>query len=511
MPSDLPKTPDADIATRALSHLQRVVAIDSQSDETSPLIPTTPGQRVLADALAAFYTALGATIQRDENANVIAAFPGRGRKASAAPVAFLIHLDTARGTQALPALHLCRAWNGERVPYPKNATIQVNLATYPAAAAFAGQDLVFGDGECPFGLDDKLGLTHLMTLATLLAEAPEVEHPPLFLIGRPDEEVGRDQAVVGLAGWLAERGVRHAYTVDGILPFEINVENFNAAGGRVHFIGGEVSVEGVDLVAHIGGVNTHGATAAAEGHRAGPRLVAEWAAACPELTVVSFLSDALRDCDTVVGIRVPARLEDAARTALAAVMAPHLPRGASWSLEPGTAGRATSAAGAMIAWVQAFYASNPGFTLPCEDSSGRDGYTHPYRAVATPTGLRLDLRVRDFDPAGLQARLDHIRSLAPNAEIFAQYQNMGPRLAAHPELVAWAQAAARDVGIEAPVLPIRGGTGVDPFLDRGIAVANVGTGYFSPESEKEFTSLQLMVQHARWLFALVQHVGEPSR
>ncbi len=300
-----PHTPDADIAARALQHLQTVVAIDSQSDEASTTIPTTEGQRVLAEALAAFYAARGATIHRDENANVIAAFPGRGAKRDAPPVAFLIHMDTARGTQALPALHVQPAWNGARVPYPKNATIQVDLATYPAAADFAGQDLVFGDGECPFGLDDKLGLTHLMTLVTLLAEAPDVEHPPLFIIGRPDEEVGRDQAVVGLAAWLAARGVRHAYTVDGILPFEINVENFNAAGARVTFPDGEVTVGGTDLVARIGGVNTHGATAAAEGHRAGPRLVAEWAAACPALTVVSFQSDALRDCDTVAGVRVP--------------------------------------------------------------------------------------------------------------------------------------------------------------------------------------------------------------
>ncbi|GDX79547.1 hypothetical protein LBMAG42_13580 [Deltaproteobacteria bacterium] len=509
MPSRQPHTSDAEIAARALRHLQSVVAIDSQSDESSTTIPTTEGQRVLAEALSAFYSGLGATLHRDENANVIAAFPGRGAKSGATPVAFLIHMDTARGTQALPSLHVQPAWNGERVPYPKNTTIQVDLATYPAAAAFAGQDLVFGDGECPFGLDDKLGLTHLMTLATLLAEAPNIEHPPLFIIGRPDEEVGRDQAVVGLAGWLAERGVRHAYTVDGILPFEINVENFNAAGARVTFPDGEVTVEGIDLVARIGGVNTHGATAHAEGHRAGPRLVAEWAAACPSLTVVSFQSDALRDCDTVVGVRVAPGQEGAARAALAAVMAPHLPRGASWTLEAGAAGAPTAAAAAMIAWVRAFYASNPGFTLPCEDSSGRDGYTHPYRGVAVPGGLRLDLRVRDFEPAGLQARLDHIKSLAPNAETFGQYHNMGPRLAAHPELVAWAQAAARDVGIEAPVMPIRGGTGVDPFLDRGIAVANVGTGYFSPESEKEFTSLQLMARHAKWLFALVQRVGEP--
>jgi hypothetical protein len=54
------------------------------------------------------------------------------------------------------------------------------------------------------------------------------------------------------------------------------------------------------------------------------------------------------------------------------------------------------------------------------------------------------------------------------------------------------------------VEPIRGGTGVDPFLDRGIPIANLGTGYFAPESEKEFTSLQMMAAHVRWLLELMR-------
>jgi len=55
--------------------------------------------------------------------------------------------------------------------------------------------------------------------------------------------------------------------------------------------------------------------------------------------------------------------------------------------------------------------------------------------------------------------------------------------------------------------PPQGVTGVDPFLDHGIPVANLGTGYFAPESEKEITSLQMMADHALWLVALVQVLG----
>lgn len=503
-----PRLPDADIGARALQHLQSVVAIDSQSDERSDTVPTTEGQRVLADWLAGFFADLGATVERDAHANVIATLPGRGAAADRPPVALLVHLDTARGTRAVPRLHVLPAWDGTRIPYPKNAALRVDLATYPAAAAFAGEDVVFGEGDAPFGLDDKLGLAHLMTLATLLRDHPDASHPPLLLVGRPDEEVGRDEAVHALAEAFAARGVRHAYTIDGILPFEINVENFNAAMARVTFPDGPVAAASGLWHARIGGVNTHGATAHAEGHRAAPRLVAEWAAADPALTVVAFASDALRDCDADVLVAVPKGGEESARAALAGVMEPHLPRGASWSFGPADGTLApTDAAAAMVAWLRRFYASNPGFTLGCEDSDGRDGYSHPFRANPVDGGLRLDLRLRDFLPEGLDARIAHVRALAPDAEIVRQYVNMGPRLAAHPELVTWAEQAAADAGVPPRITPIRGGTGVDPFLDRGVPVANLGTGYFSPESEKELTSLQSMARHARWLFALVQRVG----
>lgn len=507
-----PRLTDAAIADLSFAHLQWVVSIDSQSDESSEAIPTTEGQRTLGAALVRFYEELGARVTQDAYANVLAWFPGRGALAGQRPVALAVHLDTARGTAAVPRLHVVPGWDGRRVPYPNNPSIQVDTVNYPALGAWRGHDLIHGEGDFPFGLDDKLGLAHCLTLARLLVDHPEVPHPPLVFVARPDEEVGRHAAVVELARGFAAAGVAYGYTIDGILPFEINVENFNAAGTSVTFPAAEAGPAGaaVPYVARIGGVNTHGATAHAEGHRAAPRLAAEWrAAVAPEDAVFTgFVSDALRDCDAVVSLRVAPGAVERVQAALAAVMAPHLPRGASFRFEPGP-DAADGAVEPMLAWLRRFYASAPGFTLPCEDSAGRDGYSHPYRARPVDGGLRLDIRIRDFDPSQLAARVDHVRGLAGSLPFTAvdQYVNMGPRLAPHPELVTRAQAAAADVGVDAPVTPIRGGTGVDPFLDVGIPIANLGTGYFAPESEKELTSRQLLAQHARWLFALVQRLG----
>ena len=217
--------------------------------------------------------------------------------------------------------------------------------------------------------------------------------------------------------------------------------------------------------------------------------------------MVGFVSDPLRDCDAEVHVVGDRAL---LATTLDSIVAPHRDRGAGWSFLP-SAGPGDAAAHSMLRFVADFLASDPGFTLLAEESRGHDGYSHPYRGVMTEDGLRLDIRVRDFSEAGLQARLDHITAHSGGAaRIRHQYVNMGPRLVDRPELLEWARRAGAAVQEDVRTLPIRGGTGVDPFLDKGVAVANLGTGYFAPESEKELTSLQHLAGHARWLVALVQ-------
>lgn len=505
-----PTLSDTALAELAFAHLQHVVAIDSQSDERSTTLPTTDGQRILAAALMARFGAFGLQVECDAFSNVIASMPGKGRGARQAAVAMLVHLDTARGTDATSSLRRLPRWDGSPVPYPKNAGLRVDTKTYPAARPFLGHELVHGDGVAPFGLDDKLGLAEMLSLAELLAGDLRLEHPPLIFVARPDEEVGRDEALLGVADHLASRGVHHAYTIDGILPFEINLENFNAAMVSVRFAGEPIEARGAVLDVFLGGVNTHGATAAAEGHRAGPRLIAEWAALCPTLRVLDLESDKLRDCDLHARVEVTVADEGRARSALAQVMEDHLPRGASFRIQRATSGGGNTCADAVVRWLQGFYASNPGFTLPCEASEERDGYSHPMRVRRDDGGLRIDVRVRDFDRPTLDRRIEHLRALAPWATVVEQYSNMGPRLAAFPELLRWARVAAEEIAVAPPIVPIRGGTGVGPFLDRGIGVANLGTGYFSPESEKEFTSMENMAQHVRWLFALVQVIARES-
>jgi tripeptide aminopeptidase len=498
------------IAALCRSHLEAVVAMESSSDERSEAIPSTIGQHLLAGYLEEFFSGLGATVTRDAHANVIATLNGRGACADRAPLALMIHLDTARGTKPLPRLDLLEKWDGQAIPYPKNDRLQVSIKNYPGAAMFLGHDLVHGDGVAPFGLDDKLGLAQVMTLARILRDEPSIPHRPLFLICRPDEELGRIKTMEGLAQWLAENRVGPCYTVDGIAPFEVNYENFNGMGASIRFPSRPYeSGHEQNLEIEIRGVNTHGATAKAEGHRSAVRLAAEVMGALEGSGVraLSFESDPLRDCDGLLRVTAASIEERAAiERALATVIDPHEPRGAGWSIRETKDSRGDLATGEMLSFMLDFMASRADVPLLAEDSEGFEGYTHPYRARTINGHIQLDVRLRDFDKVKLEARRAHLASIAAGRPMEAvhQYDNLGPRSAGGPELLKLARSAAQALGLEAQTLPIRGGTGVDAFLERGVSVANLGTGYFAPESEKEFTSLQFMAQHTAWLVALVQ-------
>ncbi len=519
-----------DLLARVFDTLQALVAHDSASDERSTSIPSTPGQRQLGEWIAATMRSFGAAVEIDAHGNVLGALPGAGAGVSAAPLALMAHLDTARGTVATPALQRVAAWRGDRVPYAGNADLRVDIATYPSLTAFCGQTVVHGEGRAPFGLDDKLGLTQILTLGAWLA-ADGGDRPPLLLIARPDEEIGRMAAVEGLSEALRDRGVRLGWTIDGIAPFEINVENFDAAMVRVTLpeatMATRVASAGDDgplragLRLVIGGVNTHGATAKAEGHRPATRLAAELLDALAAaglgaefVAPCGFFSDSERDCDGVLELGVaasaPVDAEDRVAACAEAIVAPHRARGASLALArvqgEVNGWRRSYAVSAALRLVGDLLADRTVVPVAAEDSDGRQGYSQPFRILPVEGGVRLDVRLRDFDPALLDRRAAAVGDRCPAGaavERVDQYVNMGPQLRGVSALIDWPQAAARLLGLPTVVQPIRGGTGVDPFLSRGVAIGNLGTGYFAPESEKELTSLEMAAAHVRWLAALI--------
>ena len=511
------------LATWGTDHLERVIALDSQSDERSETIPSSEGQRVLSDHLRRFFEELGYGAEQDGSANLIVKLPGN-RPGPA--TAFMVHMDTSHGTNAVPRLERIPRWDGGQVRYPANDRLTVSVAAYPHLAAYVGDDVLHGPGDFPVGFDDKLGMAELMTLARILRENPAIPHAEILLVFRPDEEIGRMAAVEGLAALLAKRGVRYGYTADGLEPFEVNVANFNASRARVRIPGKPLAAPAGRLrrvALYVRGVNTHGATAKAEGYKnatvifAGAMTRLADAATIP----VAFRTDGNLECNAELEFLVAGADEaalDAKEAALVAAfeaeVAPHRVRGARverGARGPGSVDGLDDAVARLAAHLAAFLATPGPEPKLSEDSEGFQGYTNPHRIGRDGGALVLDYRLRDFDPEALKAREAHVRAVAAasglEAEVAQQYINMGPALAKFPELVRWANDALAALGRHAEPAPIRGGTGVDPFLEQGIPVANLGTGYFAPESEKELTSRQNIARHAIWLAYLVQAIG----
>jgi tripeptide aminopeptidase len=520
----------AALARAGAENLARVIAIDSQSDERSETIPSTEGQVRLAEDLERFFGELGFQTERDDHANLIVDVPGT---AKGAKLCFMVHMDTARGTRTVDQLSVTEAWDGGLIRFTDNDALEVSVERFAQTQGFVGEDLLHGPGDKPIGLDDKLGMSELMTLAQVLAQGG-VEAPDLVFVCRPDEEIGRMAAVTGLAAELKRRGVTHGYTVDGIAPFEVNVENFHASRAFVRIEGQPVEQPPLPrnrrLQIGLRGCKSHGATAKAEGYRNATVLFARAFAPLSrrsDCLPIGFASDPTAETDATLTFLLRGedeaaveRCERALLDALDAELRPHAWKGAGLDVlardDDFDPAGVTDEVARTFAHLATFLRKSGPEPLLSEDSEGHQGYSNPCFVHHEDGVVRVEYRLRDFDRDALTAREDHVRAVAAEGpgtlpvEVEQQYVNMGPRMRDFPELVRWARAAAEACEQSIVEQPIRGGTGVDPFLDQGIPVANLGTGYFAPESEKELTSRQNIGRHARWLVELVREVARDA-
>lgn len=522
-----PKESLHEIGEVASAQLRRLLALDTQSNANSPTIPSSEGQRVLSEQLKRYFQDLSFEVTMDENANLLVTIPPSPTNSSYPPLAFITHLDTSEGTQGTSALGEIQEWDGTSIPYPLNTRLQVNVDNYPQLACFIGHHLIFGPGVYPIGLDNKVGMAEVITLATLLARTPEIPHGELTLVFRPDEEIGRMEAVEQLVAEFSRRGIRHGYTIDGIFPFEINTENFNASHVLVQIPTAPLIIDSelecFQLSLRLTGVTTHGALAKGEGHLNSTTILHRLFEALEypqEIIPLEFISDQANECNAILRLAIVGYseaqillLKEKLEKTLDGILEDHLRRGATvqylsferiLSLEG-----ASNAAVLLVNYLKEFF--NRALTLPVlpEESEMYQGYSNPYSAEIREGVLRVSHRLRDFDPDALKRREEDVSRAAgcfPTAqtEIIQQYKNMGPDLEPFPELVRWAEEAAKTVGEVSLRAPIRGGTGVDPFVSNGIGLANLGTGYFAAESEKELTSKEAMARHVLWLIALIQ-------
>jgi tripeptide aminopeptidase len=148
-------------------------------------------------------------------------------------------------------------------------------------------------------------------------------------------------------------------------------------------------------------------------------------------------------------------------------------------------------------------AALPSDSLTPESTADRAGFIHPYELSATAGRAEIRAIIRDFEEERLQEHLELLTRTArdiveqePRAslelDVRRQYRNMRDYLADAPEVVAAAEQAFREEGIEPKRNPIRGGTDGSLLSEMGLPTPNIFDGGHEYHSVREWASLQDM-------------------
>lgn len=214
----------------------RYVQIDTCSDENSGTHPSTAKQRDLAGLLAREMEEMGAaqiTYDR-ERCYVYATVPASDGCEDRPTVGFIAHMDTSpamSGAGVKP--RIVKNYDGQDIVLNPELNIILRTADFPDIRKYQGQDLIVTDGTTLLGADDKAGVAEIMAMAEYFLTHPDEPHGRIRIGFTPDEEIGEGPDFFDVALF----GAQAAYTVDGGALGELEYENFNAAGAKLHIQG----------------------------------------------------------------------------------------------------------------------------------------------------------------------------------------------------------------------------------------------------------------------------------
>lgn len=210
------------------------VKIDTESVEEAECFPSTEKQKVLGNILVEELKAIGIQdAEMDEYGYVYATIPATTER-KLPIIGFLAHMDTApamSGKNVNP--RIVKNYDGSDIILNEEKNIVLSPKEDKELLDYVGKDLIVTDGLTLLGADDKAGIAEIMAMAEYFMTHKEVGHGVIKIAFTPDEEVGR-----GMDFFSPERfGAEFAYTVDGGALGEIEYENFNAAGAKLHIQG----------------------------------------------------------------------------------------------------------------------------------------------------------------------------------------------------------------------------------------------------------------------------------
>ena len=154
-----------------------------------------------------------------------------------------------------------------------------------------------------------------------------------------------------------------------------------------------------------------------------------------------------------------------------------------------------------------------------ETTAGREGYLHLHTVRATTERATVRVLLRDFTDDGMEAKRERVRQLVaetgerfPGArvsvEVTESYRNMRSHIErVDPRAVTVAVDAARAMGFEPALAPIRGGTDGARLSEKGVPTPNVFTGGHGFHSVFEWNTVQNLERTLAYVHALVRQWG----
>lgn len=141
--------------------------------------------------------------------------------------------------------------------------------------------------------------------------------------------------------------------------------------------------------------------------------------------------------------------------------------------------------------------------LSPESTDNKEGFLHPYSISGAVEEARVQLLVRAFDNASLEAHTNTVREVAESIithypastisiDVEEQYQNMKEVLDKHPEVIQYAKEAMKRAGISPLLRSIRGGTDGSRLSFMGLPCPNIFAGEHAFHSREEWVSVQDM-------------------
>lgn len=219
---------------KVIDKFLRYVAVETTSDPESESFPSANCEFDLLKLLVKELQELGIEAEMDQYGYVMATIPSNIDDNSVPAVGFIAHVDTApdaSGKDIKP--QIIADYDGNDILLNKEKNISLKVSEFPELAGYKGQTIITTDGTTLLGADDKAGVAEIMCMAEYIMNHPEFKHGEIKIGFTPDEEIGRGVDFFDVKKF----GAKYAYTFDGGQIGELEYENFNAAGAKVHIQG----------------------------------------------------------------------------------------------------------------------------------------------------------------------------------------------------------------------------------------------------------------------------------